>query len=200
MKVKVIAGIRHVEISDPLCGAWIEFVSFPMIVTNYEAGSADDPEEITLHNEGELVAWADAAFEPEGYELWDMEIPTDTTATAADFLRARLGAIDQEITAAGDAGYPNADLTDALDALRQELAGRVAVPAALLEQAANGLEESATRYEDDARELDRFPAEAEFVVGYSARAKELRTEAETLRIWAAGAGLPTPGLETKSGH
>lgn len=81
MKAKIIAGIREVNISDPLCGTWLEFVSFPMTVTNYEIGSPDDPEEITLHTEGELVAWADATFEPEGYEIWDMEIPAGAIVT-----------------------------------------------------------------------------------------------------------------------
>ena len=71
MKVRVIAGIREVNISDPLCGTWIEFVSFPMVVTNYEVEDPDDPEEITLHNEEELLAWANVAFEHDGYELWD---------------------------------------------------------------------------------------------------------------------------------
>ena len=186
MKVKVIAGIRHVEISDPLCGAWIEFVSFPMVVTNYEADSADDPEEITLHNEGELIAWAEATFEPEGYEVWDMDVPANVT-TAVGVLHQRLESLDREITAANDAGYPTAGLTAALDELRRELSGgRVAIPATLLEEAASGLEESAARHEEDAHELKDFPAEAEFVSGYSARAKELRTEAETLRAWATG--------------
>ena len=32
MKVKVIAGIREVNISDPLCGTWIEFVSLSFCV------------------------------------------------------------------------------------------------------------------------------------------------------------------------
>ena len=75
MRVRLMGGIRHMEISDPLCGAWIEFVAFPMRVTNYEAESPEDPEEITLHDEAELAAWADAAFEPEGYQIWDAEIP-----------------------------------------------------------------------------------------------------------------------------
>ena len=75
MKVRLIGGIRHMEISDPLCGAWIEYVAFPMSVTNYEAENPEDPEEITLYDEDELRAWADATFEPEGYQIWDTEIP-----------------------------------------------------------------------------------------------------------------------------
>ena len=75
MRVRLIGGIREINTSDPLCGAWIEFVAFPMTVANYEAESTEDPEEITLHDEDELTAWADTAFEPEGYQIWDAEIP-----------------------------------------------------------------------------------------------------------------------------
>ena len=75
MKVRVIAGIREVNISDPLCGTWIEFVSFPMVVTNYEVESPEDPEEIMLHNEDDLIAWANVAFEYDGYEIWDAHVP-----------------------------------------------------------------------------------------------------------------------------
>ena len=214
MKVKVIAGIREMNLKDPLCGAWIEFVSFPMTVTNYEIEGPDDPEEITLKDEAELVAWADATFEPEGYEIWDMELPNEAPTSAAQVLQEQLEAVDREITAANDAGFLTSDLTDALDKLWEELASRVVVPAPLLRDVANGLEESAGRYEDDARELEQFPSEAEFIAGYNARAAELRANAETLRAWAAGAAAREPdepvavvaidggnvhGVETKGG-
>ena len=75
MRARLIGGIRHMEISDPLCGAWIEYVAFPMTVINYEAENPEGPEEITLHDETELTAWADTTFEPEGYEIWDTRIP-----------------------------------------------------------------------------------------------------------------------------
>ncbi|MGF1473163.1 MAG: hypothetical protein ACFB50_15675 [Rubrobacteraceae bacterium] len=215
MKIKVIAGIREMDLKDPLCGAWIEFVSFPMTVTNYQVEGPDDPEEITLDNEAELVAWADATFEPEGYEIWDMVLPNDPLTTAAKVLQGQLEAVDREITAANDAGYQTSDLTHALDELWQELSSRVVVPAPLLRDVANGLEESAGRYEEDAHELEKFPAEAEFVTGYSTRAKELRAGAQTLRALASGAAAtPNPdepvavvaidggtvrGVETKGG-
>ena len=75
MRVRLIGSIRGVDTSDPLCGAWIEFVAFPMSVTDYQAESPEDPEEVTLHDEDQLRAWANTAFEPEGYQIWDAEIP-----------------------------------------------------------------------------------------------------------------------------
>lgn len=67
MKVRVIAGVRDVNLSDPLCGTWIEFVSFPMTLTDYASHDPGDPK-ITVNDEDELVAWANTAFEPDGYE------------------------------------------------------------------------------------------------------------------------------------
>lgn len=189
MKVKIVAGIRDVNIKDPLCGAWIEFVSLPMTVTNYEFEGPDDPEEITLHNEGELIAWADATFEPEGYEIWDMDLPNATATTASKILLQHLQAVDREITSANDAGYLTSDLTGALDELWQELTDRIPVPAQLLIEAAANFEESAARYEEDSHELEGFPVEADTVARYNARAKELRAQADTFRAWAAGGAI-----------
>ena len=73
--MRVIGGIRETDFSDPLLGLWIEFVSFPMTLTNHKVESPGDPEEITVHNEDELKSWADVAFEPDAYELWDLQIP-----------------------------------------------------------------------------------------------------------------------------
>lgn len=74
MKVNMIAGIREPDFRDPLMGLWIEPVSFPMIVTNYDAEELDDPEEITLSTKEELKEWAGRAFDEMGYEVFDMEI------------------------------------------------------------------------------------------------------------------------------
>ena len=46
-----------------------------MTVTNYEIEGPDGPEEITLHNENDLIAWADVTFEQDGYEIWDTHVP-----------------------------------------------------------------------------------------------------------------------------
>ena len=127
MKVRVIAGVRDVNLSDPLCGTWIELVSFPMQLTNYAYGGAGDPDTITVHDEDELVAWANTAFEPDGYEIWDMEIPPAVLGAPATDLGRRLGAIDREITAVSDAGAFTSELTAALDNLWRHLDGRAVV-------------------------------------------------------------------------
>ena len=67
MKVRVIAGVRDPNVSDPLCGTWIEFVSFPMTLTDYASDDPGDPK-ITVNDEDELVAWARVAFEPDALE------------------------------------------------------------------------------------------------------------------------------------
>lgn len=74
MKVRMIGGIREMQFSDPLCGLRLEPVAFPIEVINYDAAEPDDPEWLTIHDEDGLKAWADSAF-PDGYELWDMEVP-----------------------------------------------------------------------------------------------------------------------------
>lgn len=83
MKVKMIGGVRHVEPSDPLCGLWLEPVAFPMEVLDYDLDSATHLELITLHDEVQLNAWAGTAF-PDGYELWDMEVPAGAVPKAED--------------------------------------------------------------------------------------------------------------------
>ncbi len=70
MQVRLIGGIREPNHKDPLGGLYLEEVSFPMDVTNYAAEEIDDPDETTLHNEAQLRAWADVAFEDTGYEIW----------------------------------------------------------------------------------------------------------------------------------
>lgn len=76
MKVRMIGGVRHVEPSDLLCGLRLEPVAFPMEVLDYDFDSPTHLELITLHDEEELKAWAGTAF-PDGYELWDMEVPAE---------------------------------------------------------------------------------------------------------------------------
>lgn len=191
MKVRVIAGVRDVNISDPLCGTWIEFVSFPMTLTDYASDEPGDPK-ITVKNEDELRRWADVAFEPEGYEIWDMEIPTSVVGAPAEDVLSRLQAIDREITAVNEAGFFTSDMTAAVDDLWQLLGGRAVVGRDLLSQAADALEASARRLSDDAHELARFPLEAEAVEGYEAHAAELREKARALRACAA----PEPRIPT----
>ena len=74
MRVRVIGGIREMDHKDPLCGLWLEFVRFPMVVTNHEAEHASDPHELTLHTEDELRRWADRAFDEDGYQIWDLSL------------------------------------------------------------------------------------------------------------------------------
>ena len=184
MKVRVIAGVRDVNISDPLCGIWIEFVAFPMTLTDYASDDPGDPK-ITVNDEDELVAWARGAFEPDGYEIWDMEIPTSVVGAPAADVLGRLQAIDREITAVNEEGFPTSDLTHALDDLWQLLDGRALVSRDLLTQAADGLEDSARRLSDDAHELEKFPLEADTVEGYESHADDLRKKARALRACAA---------------
>ena len=197
MKVRVIAGIRDVNLSDPLCGTWIEFVSFPMKLTNYAYDGPGDPDTITVHDEDELVAWAKVAFEPDGYEIWNMEIPPAAVGAPAPDLGRRLGAIDREITEAHDEGFFTSDLTYAFDDLCEHLNGRAAVNRDLLLQVADELEDSARRFADDAREYERFPQEAEAVEGYRAHAAALRGKAAALR--ASAAPPPDPEIPAGSG-
>ncbi|QIN85477.1 hypothetical protein GBA63_22510 (plasmid) [Rubrobacter tropicus] len=194
MKVRVIAGVRDVNLSDPLCGTWIEFVSFPMTLTDYASHEPGDPK-ITVNDEDELVAWANTAFEPDGYEIWDMEIPPAVIGAPAPDLGRRLEAIDREITAVNDAGASTSDLTAALDDLWHHLDGRAVANGGLLSEAAGELEDSARRLSDDARELESFPHEAEAVEGYRSHAVELRETAAALRASAA----PALGPEVSTG-
>ena len=194
MKVRVIAGVRDVNLSDPLCGTWIEFVSFPMTLTDYASDDPGDPK-ITVNDEDELVAWAKVAFEPDGYEIWDMEIPPAVLGAPAPDLGRRLDAIDREITAVNDAGFLTSDMTAALDDLWQHLDGRAAVNRALLLQVADELEDSARRLSDDADALKSFPLEADNVASYRSHAVELRETAAALRASAA----PAPGREVPVG-
>ena len=187
MKVRVIAGVRDVNLSDPLCGTWIEFVSFPMQLTNYAYDGAGDPDTVTVNDEDELVAWANTAFEPDGYEIWDMEIPLFVVGAPAEGIVSRLEAIDREITEANDEGFFTSDLTYAFDDLCEYLNGRAAVNRDLLLQAADELEDSARRLSDDAHELEKFPLEADAVEGYRSHANELREKAAALRASAAPA-------------
>lgn len=184
MKVRVIAGIRDVNLSDPLCGTWIEFVSFPMTLTNYAYDGPEDDPKITVNNEDELIEWANLAFEPEGYEVWDMDIPPAVLGAPAPDIRRRLQKIDREITAVGDAGAATSQLTDALDDLWQHLDGRALVSRDLLTQAADELEDSARRLRDDAGELKSFPLEADAVEGYERHAGDLHDRARALRACA----------------
>lgn len=194
MKVRVIAGVRDVNLSDPLCGTWIELVSFPMTLTDYASDDPGDPK-ITVNDEDELVEWADTAFEPEGYEIWDMEIPASVVGAPAEGIFSRLQAIDREITAVGDAGALTSDLTGALDDLWQHLDGRAVVNTDLLSEAADELEDSARRLTDDAHELEKFPLEADAVEGYSSHAAALREKAAALRASTA----PALGPEVPAG-
>ena len=187
MKVRVIAGVRDPKLSDPLCGTWIDFVSFPMILTNYAYDGPEDDPKITINNEDELVEWANFAFEPEGYEIWDMEIPPAALGAPAPDLGRRLEAIDREITAVNDAGFFTSDMTDAIDDLWRHLDGRAVVNTTLLSEAADELEDAARRLADDARELEGFPQEAEAVEGHRAHAAALREQAAALRASAAPA-------------
>ena len=184
MKVRVIAGVRDPNLSDPLCGTWIEFVSFPMTLTDYASDDPGDPK-ITVNDEDEPVAWARVAFEPDGYEIWDMEIPTSIVGAPAEGILSRLQAIDREITAVNDAGFFTSRMTVALDYLWQHLIGRAPVNRGLLAQVADELEDSARRLSDDAHELRRFPLEADTVEGYESHADELREKARALRACAA---------------
>ncbi len=186
MKVRVIAGVRDVNLSDPLCGTWIEFVSFPMTLTDYASDEPGDPK-ITVRDEDELVAWAKVAFEPDGYEIWDMEIPTSVVGAPAEDILSRLQAIDREVTVVNEAGFFTSDMTSALDDLWQHLDGRAVVNTHLLSEAADDLEDSARRLDDDARELQKFPQEADAVQGYRSHAAALREKAAALRASAAPA-------------
>ncbi len=181
MNVRVIAGIRDVNISDPLCGTWIEFVSFPMTLTNYSYDGPEDDPKVTVHNEEQLKAWADVAFEPEGYEIWDMEIPTSVVGAPAPDILSRLQAIDREITVVNEAGFFTSDMTAALDDLWDRLNGRALVNRDLLAQVADELEDAARRLSNDAHELEKFPLEAEAVGGYRSHAVEMREKASALR-------------------
>ena len=187
MKVRVIAGIRDVKLSDPLCGTQIEFVSFPMKLTNYAYDGPGDPDTITVNDEDELVGWANAAFEPDGYEIWDMEIPPSVLSAPAEGIASRLEAIDREITEAHDEGFFTSDLTQAFDDLCEHLNGRAAINRDLLLQVADELEQSARALCDDAHELKNFPLEADNIAGYQSHASALREKAAALCASAAPA-------------
>lgn len=73
--VRMIGGIREADHKDPLGGLWLQAVAFPMSVTNYDALDPGDPDEITVHDEADLRAWADSAFDELGYEIFGLEIP-----------------------------------------------------------------------------------------------------------------------------
>jgi len=75
MKVRLIGGIREVDPKDPLMGLQLQAVAFPMTVPNYGAASLSDPEEVTLHDDDELRAWAEKAYDETGYEIFGLEVP-----------------------------------------------------------------------------------------------------------------------------
>lgn len=86
MKVRMIGGIREINEKDPLCGLWLKFVQFPMVVTNYEATDVRESDQLTLYNEDELRHWADRAFGEMGYQIWDMEVPITDTHPAMELV------------------------------------------------------------------------------------------------------------------
>lgn len=74
MRIKLIGGIRQGNLKDPLMGLELRAVVYPMSVTNYDATEPSDPEEITIADEDELIAWADSAFEDMGYEIFTLDV------------------------------------------------------------------------------------------------------------------------------
>lgn len=183
MRIKLIAGVREAA-SGPLRGVWIEFVSFPMTVSDHAGGvPEDDPK--TLTDEDELRRWADAAFGPDRYEIRDMQIPPAALGAPAPNISSRLQAVDEQITAVNDAGFPTSELTEALDDLWQLLDGTAVVNSDLIAQSADELDDAARRFSDDAHELEKFPLEADAVKGYRSHAADLREKAGALRACVA---------------
>lgn len=88
MKVRFIGGIREGDHKDPLMGAEIQPVIFPMTVPNYDATEASDPEtsdpeELVIRDDSELEQWAEKSFEENGYEIFTLDIPIDSSGNPA---------------------------------------------------------------------------------------------------------------------